>query len=53
MKEGGTFKKISGRFSSESQVCPDTSGEPLNMNQCFTAFGLLIVGAGLGLLFFL
>ena len=53
MKEGGTFQQIVNSYSGEGQNCPDTSGLPLNMNQCFTAFVILLIGGGLGLLFLL
>ena len=53
MKEGGTFQKIVNSFSAERQVCPDTSGKPLSINKCFTAFILLLVGAVLGTFFLL
>ena len=53
MKEGGTFQQIVNTFSGESQVCEDQSGEPLDMNQCLSAFIFLVAGGGLGLLFLL
>ena len=53
MKESGTFKKIENSYSGEGQVCADVSGKPLDMNQCFTAFFVMGVGGGFGLIFFL
>ena len=50
MKEGGTFKQIENSFSGENQGCSDASGEPLDMNQCFTAFIIVAVGGVLGLI---
>ena len=53
MKEGGTFQQIVNTFTGESQVCEDQSGEPLDMNQCFSAFLFLVAGGCLGLVFLL
>ena len=51
MKEGGSFKRIENSYSGEGQVCHDVSGEPVDINQCFTAFIIIAVGVGLGLIF--
>ena len=50
MKESGSFDQIVSSYDGDSQVCEDTSGLPLDMNQCFTAFVILLIGGGLGLL---
>ena len=50
MKESGTFHKIANSYAGESKACADTSGDPLDMNQCFTAFVILLIGGGMGLL---
>ena len=51
MKESGSFSQIQNKYSGEQQVCPDKSGEPLDLNQCFTAFIIMAIGGGLGLIF--
>jgi hypothetical protein len=51
MKETGSLKEIQNQYSSHGQVCPDMSGEPLDMNQCFTAFIIIGVGIFLGMIF--
>ena len=50
MKESGTFHKIANSYAGDSQVCDNTSGDALDMNQCFTAFVVLLIGGGMGLL---
>lgn len=50
MKESGTFQKIANSYAGDPQRCADTSGEALDMNQCFTAFVVLLIGGGMGLL---
>ena len=50
MKESGTLNQIINSYAGDSQVCADTSGLPLDLNQCFTAFVVLLIGGGMGLL---
>ena len=52
MKEKGSMQQIFEKYESLPQVCPDSSGKPLGMNACFTAFGVLLVGAGISVLLF-
>ena len=51
MKESGTLSEIQNKFSSQGQVCPDKSGEALDMNQCFSAFIIILTGLALALIF--
>ena len=51
MKESGTLSEIQNKFSSQGQVCPDKSGEALDMNQCFSAFIIIVAGLALALIF--
>ncbi|XP_059085217.1 uncharacterized protein LOC131882167 [Tigriopus californicus] len=49
LRERGTTKKILEKYDSQPQVCPDYSGKPLGLNNCFTAFVCLILGLLVGL----
>ncbi|XP_059085839.1 glutamate receptor ionotropic, kainate 5-like [Tigriopus californicus] len=49
LRERGTTKKILEKYDSRPQVCPDYSGKPLGLNNCFTAFVCLILGLLVGL----
>ena len=46
MKEKGVTKQILEKYKSAPQVCPDMSGQPLGINNSFTAF-LLLLGENL------
>ena len=46
MKEKGVIKQILEKYKSGPQVCPDMSGQPLGINNSFTAF-LLPLGENL------
>ena len=46
MKEKGVIKQILEKYKSGPQVCPDMSGQPLGINNSFTAF-LLLLGENL------
>ncbi len=50
MREKGAMKKILNKYDSGPQICPDSSGQPLGMDNCFTAFMVLVFGLGLALL---
>ena len=50
--EIGTIQKSIEANEGEGQVCPDYSGKPLSAGQCFTAFIILIGGAGISALWF-
>ncbi len=52
MREKGTLKQILTKYESPPQVCPDYSGQPLGFDSCFTAFGILLLGAGFGLILY-
>ena len=51
MKESGTLNEIQNKYSSLGQICPDKSGEALDMNQCFSAFIIIVTGLALALIF--
>ena len=53
LNENGAFEKLIKPYESEPQVCPDHSGEPINLGQCFTAFVLLLIGILIGLFLWL
>ena len=50
MKEKGTMQQIFEKYESLPQVCPDSSGKAVGMDACFTAFGVLLFGAGISVL---
>ena len=47
MREKGALKQIELQYQSPPQICPDLSGKPMGFNNCFTAFGVLFLGAGM------
>ena len=53
MKEKGLSKQILAKYDPGHQICPDSSGQPIGFDSCFTAFLALIGGLGLGLILFL
>ena len=44
LKETAVIRRIFEPFKNQAQVCPDYSGRPLAMHQCITAFGFLLLG---------
>ena len=44
--------QIMQKYQYEPQVCPDYSGKPLGIGQCFTAFVALGFGVTLGAILF-
>ena len=44
LKEIGAVQRYAKKYEMEDQVCPDYSGKPLALKQCFTAFVILITG---------
>ena len=52
MREKGTMQQIKEKYESLPQVCPNSSGKPVGMDACFTAFGVLLVGGGISVLLF-
>ena len=46
------MKQILTKYDAQPQVCPDYSGKPLGFGACFTAFLVLIFGAGVALILF-
>ena len=53
MAEKGSMQQIFEKYEERPQVCPDLNGKPLGMESCFTAFGVLIFGAGISVLLFI
>ena len=53
MKEKGLSEQILAKYDPGDQICPDSSGQPIGFDSCFTAFLALIGGLGLGLILFL
>ena len=54
MIETGMVKQIVSKYlpDTDTQHCPDYSGKPLGINQCFTAFLLLFAGLCISLVWF-
>ena len=50
LKENGVFNEILNNDKPKPQMCPDYSGMPLALGQCFTAMMCLAIGGGMGLL---
>ena len=51
LKEAGIVKKHLVEWNAvQGQVCPDYSGMPICYTQSFTAFIILVAGAGIGIL---
>ena len=50
LKAIGTVQRAVEAYESESQVCPNYSGMPLSISQCFTAFLFLLIGVGISTL---
>ena len=53
MKEKGAMHKIFKKYEPQPQVCPDLNGKPLDMGACFTAFGILVIGAIIAIILFI
>ena len=53
LKEVGLMQKYIKAHRIETQVCEDHSGEPVTIQQCYTAFQLLITGVALSFLGFI
>ena len=53
LKEIGAIQRYDKRYEIKDQRCPDYSGKPLSINQCITAFNVLVVGVFGGLSWFL
>ena len=47
LKEIGAIKRYHDANEGEAQECPDYSGKALSGGQCFTAFIILMIGAGM------
>ena len=50
MKEKGVIKQILEKNKGGLQICPDMSGQPIGINNSFTAF-LLLLGENLMLIY--
>ena len=53
LKEIGAIQRYDKRYEIKDQWCPDYSGKPLSINQCITAFNVLVVGVVGGLAWFI
>ena len=51
--ESGTVDRIKEIYKSEEQVCPTYEGKPLGVEKCFLLFGILSIGGGLSVIWFL
>jgi hypothetical protein len=51
--ESGSYKKISRKYESKPQICPDYSGKSIGFNSCVTMFLVMLMGLGLGFLLLL
>ena len=52
LKEIGAIQRYALKYKVQDQLCPSYSGKPLGIKQCFTAFGVLLVGSLAGALWF-
>lgn len=50
LKEIGVFKRYQDEHGGEYRTCPYNSEMPMSQNRCFTAFIILLDGAGMSLL---
>jgi ABC-type amino acid transport substrate-binding protein len=50
LKESGDIGRYDGIYGRQKQVCPDYSGKPISIKQCFTSFISIIIGFGVSLL---
>ncbi len=53
MMEVGEIKRITEKYTTFSQECPNYSGKPLGFNSCVTAFGLLCFGLAIAWILYL
>ena len=44
LKEIGAIRRYDKRYKIKAQWCPDYSGKPLSINQCITAFNVIVIG---------
>ena len=52
-KESGTVDRLKEIYKLEDQVCPTYEGQPIGIQKCFFLFGILSIGGGLSILWFL
>ena len=53
MIESGTVDRFKSIYQFEPQVCPTYEGQPVGIEKCFSLFGILCIGAGLSIIWFL
>jgi hypothetical protein len=53
LKESGSYEKISKKYASQPQICPDYSGKSIGFDSCVTMFLVIVMGHGLGFLLLL
>ena len=44
LKESGKVKRYADIYEGTQRICPDSSGNPLSMKQCFTTIITLLIG---------
>ena len=52
MEEKGITKQILEKYESMPPTCPDMSGQPLDLNSCFTGFIPILAGGLLAIILF-
>ena len=51
--ESGTVDRLKEVYKLEDQVCPTYEGQPIGIKKCFFVFGILSIGGGLSIIWFL
>ena len=52
LRETGLIKQYHDENEGDPQFCEEYSGKPITGGQCFTAFAILFVGAGISIVWF-
>jgi hypothetical protein len=50
LQESGSYEKISRKYESPPQICPDYNAKSLGFESCVTMFLVILMGLGLGFL---
>ena len=53
LKESGTVDRLKEIYKVEDHVCPTYEGQPIGIRKCFSLFGILAIGGGLSIIWFL
>lgn len=51
--ESGTVDRLREIYKIDAQVCPTYAGQPIGIKKCFFSFGILSIGGGLSIIWFL